>query len=84
MQPEQGGLVVLIQDGEMLYDVPPEAVIRHSCKTCGHIVCVCDIKAKHKEGCNYRLSATCAVPIECEEHGRDVCPICDKCTCEEN
>jgi hypothetical protein len=48
--------------------------------TCGHICCVCDILRDHKEGCQYRRSVTCAVPIECE-HGRDVCPICDECTC---
>lgn len=49
---------------------------------CGHISCVCEIKAKHKEDCLYRVSATCVVPIECD-HGADVCPICDPCTCNE-
>lgn len=52
------------------------------CTTCGHLACVCDILAAHVEGCRFRLAATCAIPIECD-HGRDVCPICDPCTCAE-
>ena len=48
--------------------------------TCGQICCVCEILRDHKEGCQFRRAATCAVPIECE-HGRDVCSICDECTC---
>lgn len=50
------------------------------CEVCGHIECVCRIKAVHAEDCKLRRSATCAVPIACE-HGYDVCPICDPCTC---
>lgn len=50
------------------------------CAECGHIACVCRIKASHDDGCKFRLSATCAIPIECE-HGYDVCPTCDPCTC---
>lgn len=50
--------------------------------TCGHIVCVCHIIQVHVEGCHYRL-ATTGVAIECE-HGFDVCPTCDPCTCKES
>jgi hypothetical protein len=50
---------------------------------CQLISCVCAEKRKHKEGCQYRLALTCAIPIECEEHGFDVCPTCDPCTCGE-
>ncbi len=52
-----------------------------ACSICGHFACVCKILADHKEGCPYRRSATCSVPIECD-HGYDVCPECDPCTCE--
>ncbi len=50
------------------------------CSKCGHIACVCQIRRDHVESCRFRISATCAVGIECE-HGRDVCPTCDPCTC---
>lgn len=50
------------------------------CTKCGHLACVCAIQAAHDKGCKFRFSATCAVPVECE-HGYDVCPICDPCTC---
>lgn len=52
-----------------------------NCTTCGHIVCVCGIRESHEDGCDFRRAATCAVGIECD-HGHDVCPICDPCTCE--
>lgn len=48
--------------------------------TCEHIACVCNLRLRHAEGCKFRRSATCAIPIECD-HGRDVCPECDPCTC---
>lgn len=48
---------------------------------CGFISCVCKILAEHAVDCKYRISATCAVPIECE-HGCDVCSYCDACTCK--
>jgi hypothetical protein len=32
------------------------------------------------ESCPTRLAEACSVPIECE-HGYDVCPVCDACTC---
>lgn len=50
------------------------------CDTCGHLACVCQIKEKHDEACPFLRAATCSVGIECE-HGRDVCPQCDPCTC---
>ncbi len=48
---------------------------------CGFISCVCEILKNHEPECKYRISATCAVPIECE-HGCDVCSYCDACTCK--
>jgi len=50
------------------------------CDTCGHLACVCAILKEHEEGCRFRLAAACAVPIECD-HGYDVCPQCDPCSC---
>lgn len=38
---------------------------------------------RHKQGCQTLWAATCRVAIECE-HGYDVCPICDRCTCAGN
>jgi len=37
---------------------------------------------QHKEGCRYWRALVCSVPIECE-HGHDVCPTCDPCTCND-
>lgn len=37
----------------------------------------------HSEDCLLFRAANCAVPIECE-HGHDVCPFCDPCTCGAN
>jgi hypothetical protein len=53
------------------------------CQTCGHISCVCSIKKKHDAECKLLKAATSAVGIECE-HGYDVCPKCDPCTCSDN
>jgi hypothetical protein len=50
------------------------------CDTCGHLACVCAIKSMHHEECSYRIAAAGSVGIECE-HGYDVCPHCDPCTC---
>jgi hypothetical protein len=50
------------------------------CDVCGHIACVCNVKERHAEDCKFRVSVTCPVGIECE-HGYDVCPTCDPCTC---
>jgi len=36
---------------------------------------------EHDENCRLRRAATGSIGIECE-HGYDVCPICDPCTCE--
>ncbi len=52
------------------------------CKTCKHIACVCNIQKNHGEACRFRIAATCPAGIACD-HGRDVCPICDPCTCKE-
>jgi len=48
--------------------------------TCGHVACVCNINTRHKSDCKFLMAATSAVGIECN-HGYDVCPICDLCTC---
>jgi hypothetical protein len=48
---------------------------------CQLIRCVCTDARKHVVGCIYRLALTCAIPIPCESHGEDVCPVCDLCTC---
>lgn len=65
-----------------------------ACKTCGFIVavdehgkavepCACDWSARHPNPkCRMRIAATTSTPIECD-HGYDVCPTCDPCTCAE-
>ncbi len=50
------------------------------CQKCGYISCVCQILVDHVIDCRWRVSATCAIPIECR-HGFDVCAVCDPCTC---
>ena len=49
---------------------------------CGLIQCTCVTVRVHVMDCQLRRSMTCAVPIECDEHGLDVCPKCDPCTCK--
>lgn len=51
-----------------------------ACETCGHFACVCATKRRHAEDCKFRRAAAGPVGIECD-HGRDVCPECDPCTC---
>ena len=53
-----------------------------ACRNCQHFACICRVLASHAAWCRYRTAMTCAVGIECE-HGRDVCPACDPCTCLE-
>lgn len=48
---------------------------------CKQITCVCATVRAHREGCRFRFAVACAVPITCD-HGYDVCPICDPCTCD--
>lgn len=60
--------------------VPVDAI--PYCGVCEHFECVCGVREQHKEGCRFRAAMTCPVGIECE-HGHDVCPICDPCTCGE-
>lgn len=50
------------------------------CPDCEYFACICNIRARHAQGCKFRTSATCAIPIACD-HGFDVCPDCDPCTC---
>lgn len=58
------------------------------CLQCGHIMTTdrpceaCGIRRMHRRRCKFRRAAAGAVGIECE-HGYDVCPICDPCTCRE-
>lgn len=52
------------------------------CKKCGYISCVCRVRETHEDGCRLRISMECPVGVACD-HGYDVCPICDKCTCGE-
>jgi hypothetical protein len=52
-----------------------------ACEKCNLLGCACDIIAAHEPGCQYRFAATCAIPISCEPHGRDVCVECDPCSC---
>ena len=54
--------------------------MNHRKCTCGHIACVCGIIEQHHERCKFRRAAAGSVAIECD-HGYDVCPICDPCTC---
>ena len=48
---------------------------------CQLLQCVCAEARRHAKECRYRFAMTCAVPIACDPHGRDVCPTCDACTC---
>lgn len=52
------------------------------CSKCEFIECVCDIIETHLESYKFRKAATFKVAIECD-HGYDVCPECDSCTCKE-
>ena len=63
---------VRVEDGEIV-----------DCEKCEHLSCVCDIKASHAENCPWRIAATCAIGIACDDHGRDTCPVCDACNCKE-
>jgi len=49
--------------------------------TCGLISCVCKVVRVHKQDCRFRISLVCPVGIACE-HGSELCPICDACTCQ--
>ncbi len=47
---------------------------------CEMIECVCSIARKHKDDCKFKKALLCRVGIECD-HGYDVCPECDPCSC---
>lgn len=51
-----------------------------ACTVCQHFACICVINQEHAKDCKFRKAATCGTPIECD-HGYDVCPTCDPCTC---
>lgn len=65
-------------------EIAPGVTLVHggikACPTCHHFACICATKAKHAEDCQYRRAVCCPVGIECD-HGYDVCPTCDPCTC---
>ncbi len=48
--------------------------------TCFVVCGACDASKTHKQGCRYLKSLSCWIAIECE-HGLEVCPTCDPCTC---
>lgn len=49
---------------------------------CKQIACCCWVFTKHPDPkCKFRVSMLCPVGVECD-HGRDVCSICDPCTCD--
>lgn len=48
---------------------------------CQLLSCVCAEARTHAKDCRFRKALTCAIPIACEAHGYDVCPVCDPCTC---
>lgn len=50
------------------------------CRTCKQCPCCCEVRRNHAADCMFRRAVECPVAIECE-HGADVCPICDPCTC---
>lgn len=50
------------------------------CRKCGQSPCYCKARAEHKPGCKWRTAIECPVDVECE-HGRSVCPECDRCDC---
>lgn len=50
------------------------------CPTCKQCPCCCGVRKNHDPDCKFRRAVACPAAIECE-HGRDVCPICDPCTC---
>ena len=51
------------------------------CPDCKHFACVCKVINEHKQDCKFRIATAGSVAIECD-HGYDVCPICDPCTCK--
>lgn len=51
-----------------------------ACKTCQFFECICELKRLHKEHCPLLKAAACPIAISCD-HGLDVCPQCDACTC---
>jgi len=55
----------------------------NACGTCGHLACVCADIAAHKPDCKYLRAVSGSVAIECD-HGFDVCPTCDPCTCHDH
>ncbi len=63
------------------------------CGNCGYVRqdtdgvvdtdCLCIAETEHKLGCRYLGAISCKVGIACDEHGKDVCPECDACNCDE-
>ena len=55
---------------------------RESDCDCKLLQCICVQARAHAKDCQFRVALTCAIPIACEEHDYDVCPICDQCSCK--
>ena len=68
-------LTAILPDHEIV-----EGPVR-ACATCGYFACVCEVRKIHQAACRYRTAMACPVSIHCN-HGYDVCPECDPCTCE--
>ena len=49
--------------------------------TCFVICEACDARRIHLPECPYLRALACPVAVECQ-HGHDVCPECDACTCK--
>ena len=51
-----------------------------SCKGCGYVTCVCNVRVAHRKGCRFRRAAELTFELACE-HGFQACPKCDPCDC---
>jgi hypothetical protein len=51
-----------------------------ACSVCRRFACVCMARKNHRDDCKFLRAVSGPVAIECE-HGRDVCGVCDPCTC---
>ena len=78
--PDPDVLAAIVETGKSLGLEVVRGEIR-ACGVCLYFDCVCEIRRQHRDGCKFRAAATCPVGIACE-HGVDVCPTCDPCTCK--
>lgn len=52
-----------------------------TCQACGYFDCVCNVRKYHFVECRFRKAMEAKVGIACDDHGLDVCLVCDPCTC---